>query len=565
MTEIEKLQQQVQDLKKQLAGQAATNATLKKKAFGAVVQGHPFKGQDSRTLSLEQLQLYADQSSRVKSNFLENVSHEIRSSMNGIVGMTSLVLSTDLSREQREYLGMVNTSVDRLLGVVNQILDYSKIESGQLDLKMEDFSLRESLDHELYLLQLSAQKKGLGLSCQIDSDVPAYIHGDPQRLVQIVSSLVDNGIKFTTSGSVEIRIENDGYDSSNNLILKFLVIDTGCGIVETTQELISHFFKQQASHHVPQLLIVGSAGLGLTVVSQLVKIMGGDIGFESDHSGSVFWFTLPVKEAVDFYTAEERGNRAFENIEEKTTYALKGARVLLAEDEYINRVLIETILKQLDMEITCVESGDRAVEEACQNQYDVVLMDVQMEQMDGLEATRKIRDHEKKSGGHLPVIALTARVMPGDREKCLQAGMDDYLPKPVEKDHIVDVLNKYLTSRALVVVSEVENQQLLVRTLVEHGWQVTIAETSRTALYEVSLSHFDLIIFDITMAENECLAAVETVRQLEEFSGQRAVIVGMGEKADREKYLTYGIDGYIDGPLTSEKIRTQLDITPVDS
>ena len=565
MTDIQKLQQQVKDLKKKLAGQVTTNATLKKKAFRAVVQGYAFKEQGEKPLSPEQIQLYADQSNRIKSNFLDNVSHEIRSSMNGIVGMTNLVLSTDLSTEQREYLEMVNTSVDRLLGVVNQVLDYSKIESGQLDLGMEDFNLKESLDHELYLLQLTAQKKGLALSCHIDPDVPAYIHGDPQRLVQVVTGLVDNGIKFTTAGSVEVKIKNDGYNSSNNLLLKFLVVDSGSGIDEETKKLISHFFKQQASGRTSQPLIVGSAGLGLTVVSQLVKIMGGDIGFDSDTSGSVFWFTLPVKEAVDFYTAEERGSRAFENIEERTTYALKGARVLLAEDEHINRVLIETLLKQLGMEITCVESGERAVEEVCHGQYDVVLMDVQMEQMDGLEATRKIRAYEKKNGGHLPVIALTARVMQGDREKCLQAGMDDYLPKPVEKDDLVDVLNKYLTSRALVVVSEVENQQMLVRTLVESGWQVTIAETSRTAMYEVSLSYFDLIIFDMTMAEMESLEAVKTVRQLEEFSGQRAVIVGLGRKADREKYLKYGIDGYIDEPLTAEKIKIQLEMAPVES
>lgn len=563
MTEIQKLQQQVEDLKKQLAAQTATNATLKKKAFGAVLQGHPFKGQGAKPLSLEQIQLYVDQSSRIKSNFLENVSHEIRSSMNGIIGMTSLVMATELSGEQRDYLEMVNSSVDRLLGVVNQILDYSKIESGQLDLKMEDFNLKESLDHQLYLLQLTAQEKGIQLSCQIDPDVPACIHGDPERLVQVLTSLVDNGVKFTTSGSVDIKIENGGYDSSKNLLIKFRVIDTGCGIVDSDTELISHFFKQQATKYSPQPLIVGSAGLGLTVVSQLVKIMGGDINFSSDSSGSVFWFTLPVKEVVDCYTTEEKGSRAFENIEERTTYALKGARVLLAEDEHINRVLIETILKQLGMKITCVDSGDRAVEEACHGQFDVVLMDVQMEKMDGLEATRRIRANEKKNGGHLPVVALTARVMPGDREKCLQAGMDDYLPKPVEKDHLVDVLNKYLTSRALVVVSEVESQQTLVRTLVESGWQVTIAETSRTAMYEVSLSSFDLIVLDITMTENENLKAVKTVRQLEEFSGHRAVIVGMGGKAGREKYLEYGIDGYLDTPLTADKIRIQLDVTKV--
>jgi len=559
VTEIEKLRQEIEDLKRKIVGQKKTNATLKKRAFRTLVKRRSFENPDAWMSLREQGQLYIDQSRHVKRNFLENVSHEIRSSMNGIVGMTSLVLKTELSEEQKGYLGMVSSSVDRLLGVVNQVLDYSKIESGQLDLKTKDFNLKESLDHDLYLLRLTAENKNLELSCQIDSDVPAYIHGDPERLVQVLNTLVNNGIKFTESGAVVIKIENSGYDGNNNLLLKFIVSDTGCGVAEDIQGLIALYFKEKTGHHAPQPLIVGSAGLGLTVVSQLVKIMGGTIGFKSDSSGSAFWFTVPVKESADFHSInEEQGSQAFENIEERTTYALKGARVLLVEDEYINRVLIETILKQLGMKVTCVESGERAVKEGCGGEFDVVLMDIQMEQTDGLEATRKIRNYEKKKGGHLPVIALTALVMQGDRERCLQAGMDDYLPKPVEREHLIDILNKYLTSRALVVVSEVDTQQTLVRTLIESGWRVVIAEARRTAMYEVSLSYFDLIVFDMVMSEQENIEAVKTIRQLEEYSGQRATIVGLNVKADGTQYLEHGIDGYISGPLTEEKVRAQL-------
>jgi len=557
VTEIEKLRREVGDLKNQIIGQKKTNATLKKHVFKTLMRRTPSGVPGTFIPSKEQV--YIDQSRRVKRNFLENVSHEIRSSMNGIVGMTSLVLKTELSEEQKEYLEMVNSSVDRLLGVVNQVLDYSKIESGQLDLKRKDFNIKESLDHDLYLLRLTAQNKDLELSCQIDPDVPAYIYGDPERLVQVLNTLVNNGIKFTSNGSVALKIENSGYDSNNNLLLKFIVSDTGCGIAENMQEEISLYFKEKAGHHSSQPLIVGSTGLGLTIVSQLVKIMGGDIAFKSDPSGSSFWFILPVKEAADIhFIDEEKGTKALENIEERTIYALKGARVLLVEDEYINRVLIETMLKQVGMEVTCVENGERAVKEGCGGEYDVVLMDIQMEQTDGLEATRKIRRYEKKNGGHLPVIALTALVMQGDREKCLQAGMDDYLPKPVKRVHLIDILNKYLTSRALVVVSEVDSQQTLVRTLIESGWQVVIAEARRTAMYEASLSYFDLIVFDMSMSEQENLEAVKTIRQLEEYSGQRATIVGLNVKANGAKYLEQGIDGYISGPLTEEKIKTHL-------
>ena len=523
----------------------------------AAMKARSFKDTDVQG-SLEEHDLGADPDSRVKNTFLEDISHEIRSSMNGVIGMTGLVLETDLTEEQRQYLEMVSSSVDRLLGVVNQVLDYSKIESGQIDLKREDFELRESLDHDLYLLRLTAQKKNVELSCHISPNVPAYIHGDPERLIQVISNLVSNGIKFTTEGSVTIKIENDGYDINNNLQLKFTITDTGSGVDNKNRELISRYFKQKLRHQASQPLVIGSTGLGLTVVSRLVGIMGGDIGLESGSSGSTFWFRIPVQEVTDYRTVEEQGSKAFEGIEKTDSYALKGAKVLLAEDEHINRVLIRTLLQQFDVEVTCVESGEKAVEEGCNGMYDILLMDVQLGEMDGLEATREIRKFEKKRGGHLPVVALTAMAMPGDREKCLQAGMDDYLSKPVERDRLVDMLDKHLTSKALVVVSEVDSQQIIIRTLVESGWQVTIAETRRMAMYEVSLSHFDLIVFDIASPELKNLEAVKIIRQLEGYSGQRATIVGVGADAGGEKCLDYGVDRYIGGSLTQDKIKAEL-------
>ena len=187
-------------------------------------------------------------------------------------------------------------------------------------------------------------------------------------------------------------------------------------------------------------------------------------------------------------------------------------------------------------------------------------MDVQMGEMDGLEATRKIRAFEKKNGEHVPVIALTALAMPGDRERCLQAGMDDYLPKPVEKDQLVDVLNKYITRKALVVISELESQQVLVRTLVESGWLVTLAESRRTAMYEVSLSHFDLIVFDTTDSSFDGYGAVSIIRQLEEYSGRRAVVAGIAEQGGSEKEGEHGFDTFISHPVTGDRIKKVLEI-----
>ena len=275
---------------------------------------------------------------------------------------------------------------------------------------------------------------------------------------------------------------------------------------------------------------------------------------------TTFWFTLPFKEVADLSGIEEKANATLEGIEEEVTYALKGAKVLLAEDEYINRVLIETILKQLGVEVTSVTNGREAVASACSGEYQLVLMDVQMDDLDGLEATRCIRQHESKHGGHVDIIALTALAMSGDRERCLQAGMDDYLPKPVQRKALINVLAQFLTSRVLVVDGDPASQNVFVRTLVESGWQVTIAETRRSAMYEASLSHFDLIIFDLSTPQLEGRETVKIIRQLDEYSGQRTRIFGLGEGGAEEELQKQGFDGYIERPVTKDKILQQLGV-----
>ena len=560
MAEIEKLQKQIDNLKEQLAKEKKTNQLLKKRALQAIVGTHSgSRGQVDQSACEVDL-AKAMLSSRVKSVFLENVSHEIRSSMNGIIGMTDLVLETELSDEQRQYLEMVGSSVDRLLLVVNEVLDLSRIETGELDLDPEDFNLKESLDHDLYIQNLSAQKKGLELACTVEPDVPAFVHGDPARMVQIVVNLVNNAIKFTTSGGVFIKIENGGYDTANNILLRFSVRDTGCGIAPDKLELINHYFKQKANPNIGLPLSVGTTGLGLTVTSQLVKLMGGEIGALSTPEETTFWFTLPFKEVADFTGIEEKANATLEGIEEEVTYALKGAKVLLAEDEYINRVLIETILKQLGVDVTSVANGREAVAGACTGDFQLVLMDVQMDDLDGLEATRLIRKHESRHGGHVGIIALTALAMSGDREKCLQAGMDDYLPKPVQRKALINVLAQFLRNRVLVVDGDPVSQNIFVRTLVESGWQVTIAETRRSAMYEASLSHFDLIVFDLSTPQLEGRETVKVIRQLDEYSGKRTSIFGLGEVIAEEELHNQGFDGYIERPVTRDKILQQLEV-----
>ncbi|MBB5347485.1 response regulator [Desulfoprunum benzoelyticum] len=510
-----------------------------------------------RTRELQAALEQARNANRLKAEFLENMSHELRNSMNGIMGMTGLVLESDLAPEQRQYLEMVDESVDRLLDVVNDILDFSRIEAGRLVLDLQDFNLKESLDLDLYLLDLSARDKNIALMCEIDRDVPLFIHSDPIRLVQILTNLVANAIKFTKKGSVTIRVSNDGYDDNGMLILKFAVTDTGIGVKPERRKEILNTFHQVGSESA---LATGRVGLGLTISSQLVRLFGGEIGLESGSKGSTFWFTVPVKEVTDIDAFDELDHQSYEIPEEKAVYALRGAQILLAEDEPINRVLTETLLRQAGVEVTAVENGQLAVREAKKSCYDVILMDVQMPVMDGLEATRKIRDHERQHGGHQCIIALTALAMQGDREKCLQAGMDDYLTKPVEKSDLIDILVKYLTNRALVIDNDPASQNFIVSSLIESGWNVVIAETGRSAMYEASLANFDLILLDTQMSQGDSLEVTRIIRKLEGYSGRHSYILGIGSLAPDEgqRFVENGLDAYLQRPITEASLHEKL-------
>ncbi len=541
MSELIKLKQRVDDLERELE--------LQKRKSDSLIQEEV----ERRTHELRKALELSEKEKRKNSEFLANISHEILTPMDGILGMTSLVLETELTEEQRRYLEMASASGDRLLSVVNDILDYSQIEAGKLQLISENFDLLDLLECDLYILKLAAQHKKIDLLHYIDPNIPQYVCGDQERLRQVLINLVNNAIKFTESGLVTVDVTTQ--KTFRKLSLKFSITDTGIGIPYEQQKDI---FRSLGSDGNSWGHKHSGSGLGLAISAKLVALAGGEIGFESDPGeGATFWFTWPVDHSVE-REREITGGVVGASAEE--SFVLKGARILLAEDEPISGAVTETLLQQVGVDVTVVDNGRKAVEEVEKGKYQVVLMDVQMPEMDGLTATQEIRTRERQRGDHLPVIALTAHALQGDREKCLQAGMDDYLSKPINKDQLIDMLVKYLMNTALVVGCDQESRQAVVQVLIESGWRVTIVETDRSALYEVSLSNFDLIVINTTPPLKEGIETVRAIRRLEEYSGRHAIIIGTGmpdvESLKGDK--TNGIDGFVAIPVVPKEFKEKL-------
>ena len=394
-----------------------------------------------RELELRAAMEEARAGSRAKEEFLATMSHEIRTPMNGVIGFAEMLLETPLTVEQRRFATQVREAGRSLLTVINDVLDLSKLEAGKLDLVCVPFRIDDLADRCEAIVRLTAEQKGLELHTVVSSAARGYVLGDPDRVRQILLNLLGNAVKFTDSGSVRLTVKAMG-DEGGGRRYTFTVSDTGIGVPEERQrELFQRFTQLERGR--------GGTGLGLAICRRLVELMGGEIGVESRPGvGSTFWFSLPLQPASAQAADDLDGGPAHHHVP-----ASQGARILLAEDLAMNRDLAITMLTKAGHYVDAVEDGAAAVVAVQKRDYDLVLMDVQMPVMDGLEATRRIRALPGPVG-RIPILALSAGVLAVEVERCRQAGMDDHLAKPLEKAKLMSAVDRWTAAGRPVFATE---------------------------------------------------------------------------------------------------------------
>lgn len=486
--------------------------------------------------------------------------------MNGIIGMTDLLLDTELNAEQAEYLHMVKNSADSLLTIINDILDFSKMEAGKLDLDSLSFDLRKTLGEVTKTLAFRAEQKGLELILDVDPNVPANAVGDPGRLRQVLMNLVGNSLKFTERGEIQVAARLDSH-SRNETVLLFSVRDTGIGISAEKQQMIFEAFSQAESSTTRKY---GGTGLGLAISRKLVNMMGGQLRVESEPGmGSTFYFTIQAGHAQGALQSEPL-----------MLPELAGVRVLIVDDNATNRRLLEDSVKRWGMLPTVAESADSALQllNASPTKPALVLTDAHMPRLDGFGLTKKIRDDPSLAA--LSIIILTSAGQRGDGARCRELGVSAYLSKPFDRLELRDALRRVLAGKALspgtdalitrhtirqqinpltflVAEDNTVNQRLIARLLEKRGHRVVLVQNGSEALEAFQKQGFEVALMDCHMPEMDGFEATREIRKKEKLIGGHLPIIALtadAMKGDKERCLAAGMDGYVSKPVKLDEL-----------
>ncbi len=540
-----------------------------------------------RTLSLQQLNAEleverqkAEAANRAKTEFVANISHELRTPMNGILGMAQLILNTPLNQKQSQQLNILYESGNNLLNIINELLDLSKIEAGKMELETVPFDFLQTIENAVTLLRIRAQEKGLSLEIQTSDTIPQQVMGDNNRLRQVVLNLVSNAIKFTNEGSVTVSVVLENL-VDGNAVLKVAVIDTGIGIDQSeVQRLFDKFHQVDASTSRKY----GGTGLGLFICRQLIALMGGKIGVETQEGkGCTFWFTLslPVVEApvthlsVSLPQLQLPETVSFTPVLESTSAPPAADlpqpthHILLVEDDKINQIVAKMTLEELGCQLDIANNGKEAVDMVADGHYDLVLMDVHMPVLDGYAATQRIRQREVGTNTHLPIVAMTADVITSDLDKCVEVGMDDALAKPVAKATLEEMLDKWLKAPTeavkaaqILLVDDNETNQMVEKMMLEQmGFSVNIANNGQEAIEMSTNEHYDLVLMDIHMPVLDGCAATKGIRQREKHSNSHLPIIATTATAtteDIERCKEAGTDDFLPKPIAQPSLAKML-------